>query len=95
MGIEALVPVVLAFGIGVFIWLVVRSFSANSRPFALPTLLASLVSAIAFVGRLKPDPGFYWSSFIACFSVGAIVFGLHAHAIKWLVSRRDKRVAPP
>ena len=95
MGIEALVPIVWVFGVGLFIWLAVRSFSANYRAFALPTLLASLAFGFAFVGRLKPDPGFYWNSFMACFSVGGILFGLHAHAIKWLVNRRAKRAAPP
>ena len=95
MGIEALVPMVWAFGIGLFIWLAVRSFLANYRPFALPTLLASLAFGFAFVGQLKPDPDFYWNSFMACFCVGGIIFGLHAHAIKWLVNRRAKRAAPP
>ena len=88
MGIEALVFIVWPFGVAVGIWLVFQSFSAKSRPFALPTLLASLASAFAFVVLLKPDLGFYWNSFIACFSVSSIVFGLHAHAIRYLVNHR-------
>jgi hypothetical protein len=88
MGIEALVLVVWPFGVGAGLWLIYRSFLPKSRPFALPTLIASLAAAFAFVVPLEPDPGFYWNSFIACFSASAIVFGMHAHFIWWLVNRR-------
>lgn len=95
MGIEALVFVVWPFGVGVGIFLFWRSLAPKARPFALPTLLASIVASFAFVPLLKPDPGYYWNSFIACFSVSVIVFGLHAHMIKWLVNRRTEPVASP
>ena len=95
MGIEALAFVVWPFGVAVGILLVSRSLDPKSRPFALPTLLVSIVSAFVFVVPLKPDPGFYWNSFIACFSVSAIVFGLHAHMIQWLVRRRTVPAVPP
>src|SRR5580765_5120143 len=86
MGIEAFVFLVPMLGIGLFLWLAVHSYLPVSRPFALPTLLAALIFAFILVARLDPDKDHYWSALIACFCIGAIVFGLHAHAIRWLVS---------
>jgi hypothetical protein len=96
MGPEALVLFVWLFGIVAAGWLVWRSFHAKSRPFALPTLLASLVSAYALANPLlKPVPGYFWNAYIACFSLGAIFFGLHAHAMRWLLRRRDDHPIRP
>jgi hypothetical protein len=83
------------FGGLVGVLLVSRSFVALARRYALPTVIASIASAFAFIIPLKPAPGFYWNSFIACLSVSAIVFGLHARTIRWLVDRRAPPDAPP
>jgi hypothetical protein len=95
MGIEALVFIVWPVGVGLGVLLVIQSSDAKYRPYALPTLIASIASAFAFVVPFKPDPGFYWNTYIACFCVSAIVFGLHAHMIRWLVNRRAAAIVPP
>ena len=96
MGPEAIVLFVWVFGIVAGGWLVWRSFLAKSRPFALPTLLASLVSAHALVvSMLNPDPGYYWNSYVACFCASAVILGPLAHAIRWLLSRHGGRPVRP
>ncbi len=90
MGIEAFVPIVLALGVVLFALLLVRSIFASSRPYALPTLLAALAFAGFLNSRDGHQQGYFWSSLIAWFCLGAIMFGLHAHAIKWLVGRKYK-----
>jgi hypothetical protein len=87
MGIEAFVPIVLALGVTLFALLLIRSLSTSSRPYALPTLLAALAFAGFMNNRDGHQQGYFWSSLIAWFCLGAIMFGLHALAIKWLVRR--------
>jgi hypothetical protein len=91
MGSEIIFPIGVGLGLLLFAWLVVRTFYPRSRPFSLPTLLAAL--AFAFILNGGGKPGYYWYYFIDWFCLGAIIFGLHAHAIQWLVSRGSKKVA--
>ena len=93
MGIEIIYPIGAGLGVVVLIWLVIRSFMPRSRPFALPTLLAALL--VAFFERDRVSPDFYWMALLDVFFLGAVAFGLHAHAIQWLVGRRRPSEPPP
>jgi hypothetical protein len=63
-----------------------RSLVPASRPFALPTFVAALLWAYyGAVEFRKPDD--FWTYFFLSFVGGAVLFGLHAHAIKWLIAR--------
>lgn len=88
MGIEGLVPIILVVGVGLFLFLIARSFDRAARPYALPTLLAAIGFAAFLSSRDGHDRSHLWSSFIAWFGLGAIVFGVHAHLIRWLSNRR-------
>ena len=88
MGVEAFVPVVLMLGVALFIFLIARCFNAAARPYSLPTLLAAAGFAAFLNFRDGHAPGYFWSSLIAWFALGAIVFGVHAHVIRWLVKRQ-------
>ncbi|MEQ1802455.1 MAG: hypothetical protein ABL989_11065 [Gammaproteobacteria bacterium] len=85
MGSEIIFPIGLWLGLFVFAWLLFRSFHARSRPFSLPTLLAALAFAFALNDGSKP--GYYWYYLVDWFCLGAIIFGLHGHAIRWLIGR--------
>jgi len=92
MGIEIIYPIAIALGLGLFVLLLVRSCIARSRPYALPTLIA----ATAFALVLNIDghkAGYYWEYLIMWFCLGAIMFGLHAHMIKWIVARQAKTLS--
>jgi hypothetical protein len=91
VGIEALVPVVLLLGVVLFVFLVARSFDAAARPYTLPTLLAAIGFAAFLNSHDGHAPGFFWSSLIAWFALGGVVFGILAHAIRWLVRRQGRR----
>jgi hypothetical protein len=91
MGNEFLYPLGVALGLALFAWLLFRSFFARSRPYALPTLVAAVVFAL--VQNDRPSPGYFWHYLVDWFCLGAIFFGLHAHAIQWLTSRVVKRDA--
>ena len=93
MGSEVIFPIGLGLGGVLFAWLIFRSFYARSRPYSLPTLLAAITFAFALSDHGKRDYYWYWYSFVDWFCLGAIIFGLHAHAIKWLVSRSAKSAA--
>jgi hypothetical protein len=82
MGLWVVAPI----GVFSLIWLIVRCFSPTARPFALPTLLASLLAT--FVVSARMGPGSIWVDLFAAFGIAAVIFGLHAHAIKWLIARR-------
>ena len=91
MGNEFLYPLGVALGLALFVWLLFRSFRARTRPYALPTLLAAVVFAL--VQNDRPSPGYFWYYLVDWFCLGAIVFGLHAHAIQWLTRGTVKRNA--
>ena len=87
MGPEILGPMLGQLGAVVgailLLFLAYRSALARARPFALPTLLASLIAA-ACCTAMSYQGGI--AAFLFFFAPAAIVFGLHAHAIKWLTS---------
>jgi hypothetical protein len=87
VGVEALVPVVLMLGAALFAFLIARSFDPVARPYTLPTLLAAVAFAAFLSSRDGHQHGYFWSSLIAWFCLGSIIFGLHAHLIRWLVRR--------
>ena len=87
MGPEILGPIfeLLGAGVGIvlFLFLSYRSARSQSRPFALPTLVASLIAA-ACVNASSSQQGI--TPFLFSFAGASIVFGLHAHAIQSLLS---------
>jgi hypothetical protein len=91
MGIEALVPIVLMLGVALFAFLIARSFDPVARPYALPTLVAALAFAAFLNSRDGHQHGYFWSSLIAWFCLGSIIFGLPAHLIRWLVQRHGRK----
>ena len=85
MGAEFLGPLleVLGAGLGIFLFVLLayRSFYKPNRTYSLPTLVASGLAATCFTFAVgKPGIALFFF-FFACSS---LVFGLHAHAIKWL-----------
>ena len=93
MGGEILVPIAWVCGVIAFVWLVVRTIRPISRPYALPTLVACMISASILIHEF-PNPDYYWRSVSAHFLLAAVVFGAHAHAINWLVNRSTKKPRP-
>lgn len=93
MGPEIIYPIAIALGLFLFGLLAFRSLSAHTRPYALPTLLAAIVFAL-ILNAEGHKPGYYWSYLIVWFCLGAVVFGVHAHAIRWLVAQRSDGNAP-
>lgn len=92
MGSEIIFPIGIGLGVALFVWLFASSFFRRFRPYSIPTLLYALVFALLFTSDNKP--GYYWYYFVDWFCLGAILFGVHAHAIRWLVQRRDTGSAP-
>ena len=88
MGVEILLPICAVLSVGIIIWLSIRSIQRRSRPFALPTLVATVV--FAFVTTSDDQYHHYWDSFVLNYVGGAILLGLQAHAIKWLISRQAR-----
>jgi hypothetical protein len=86
MGGEVLVTAAAALGLLLFAFLLWRSLLRATRPYALPTLLFSC--AIGIYGAWGKSPANVLFGFLIGFLAGAILFGAHAHAIKWLNERR-------
>jgi hypothetical protein len=91
VGSEIIFPIAAVLDVIFFVWLLVRSVMKRSRPFALPTFFASL--AFAFLFTRDDQYHHYWDWFVLHYCGGVILFGLQAHAIQWLVARRDQRSA--
>jgi len=92
MGGEVLVPIAWFCGAVTLVWLIVRSIQPQSRPYALPTLVASAITAEVLI-RQFPNPDYPVGTALALFFFGALAFGIHAHAIRWLAQRTNKRAA--
>ena len=92
MGTEIIYPIAWLVSIVASIWLIVRPINPDSRPFALPTLLASFVVALLWA-LASHKPGFFWAYASMWFAPASVVLGTHAYAIKWLVRRRVKITA--
>ena len=93
MGSEIIFPAAAILGIGLFAFLAFRSFSKIARPYAAPTLLAAIAFAFVLNDRAQP-PHNDWVYWLDWFCLGAIVFGIHAHAIRWLVQRQIRPSVP-
>lgn len=88
MGSE-IAPALAAFlSIVILAWLTVRSIQRRSRPFALPTLIATVIFAL--ITTSDDQYHHYWDLFVMNYVGGAILLGLQAHAIKWLVGRHAR-----
>ncbi len=86
MGGEVLVIAAAALGLLLFALLAWCSLLRAARPYALPTLLFSIVAGVYGAwGKSTANVPF---GFLIGFLVGAILFGAQAHAIKWLHERR-------
>ena len=93
MGIEIIWPVSAFFGLCLFAFLFVRSMYRAARPFALPTLIAA--AAVAFAApKNEYQLQHYWMIWFLYFLAGAVAFGVHAHAIRWLLGRRPTTTVP-
>ena len=71
--------------------LLFRSVDAATRPFALSTLVASILWATFwswYIAKAHPSVASIATAYFFFFGVGAVLFGLHAHAIKWLLVTR-------
>jgi disulfide bond formation protein DsbB len=82
MGGEVLVFAAAAIGLVAFVLLIARSLDRTARPYALPTLALAAVSGVymAYGSALQNSPFMFFAGFF----FGAVVFGAHAHAIRWL-----------
>jgi len=82
MGPEYLVIAVAAFGLVAMVLLGWRAVRKASRADALPTLIFSAVAGgyLASGSTVQNQ----LMSFLAYFLGAALIFGAHAHAIRWL-----------
>ena len=93
MGIEIIYPIVWLFSAVAIVWLVIRSFRGDTRPYALPTLLFSAVVSLPYAWA-HHESGYFIKYALWCFAPSVLLLGIQAHAIRWLVKRRDINSAP-
>ncbi len=86
MGPEIVIVPLAYLGGGILVFLVFRVFNPVARPYALPTLVFSAVSALCVVLANPSGGPVVWFFFF--FFLATLVFGAQAHVIKWLVKRR-------
>lgn len=102
MGTEIIYPIAWLISSVALIWLIARSRNQNSRPYAFPTLLVSIVVALLLAWNdrsgdiySKPIPlSPLWQYFLTWFAPVVLVLGLHAHAIHWFVNHGRSASAP-
>ena len=86
MGGEVIIYVAAALGFGLLVFLVVRIANPSARPYALPTLLFAAGGGLYEAWGSVP---INWPFlFLAGFFVGGIIFGAHAHVVRWLRETR-------
>ncbi len=88
MGADIAVVALRFIGACMCAFLIYRAARPASRAFALPTLIAASLLAWFFASSTRPDR--FWSWFFMYFIGTAAMFGIHAHAIKWLADRRRR-----
>ena len=101
MGIEIIYPIAWLISACALILLIWRSRDPDSRPYTLPTLILSVAIALVLAWSDHADAVYrkphlappYWQYFFVWFAPPALVLGLHAHLIRWLV-RKHKASAP-
>ena len=90
MGPEAFINPLMYLGMTSAALLAYRSAQSRSRPFALPTLVASALWAWCGAVRFR-KPDYFWTYYFLSFVFAAIVFGTFAIAVKWLQEQRDRQ----
>jgi hypothetical protein len=93
MGVEIIYPIVWLFSLVAMVWLVIRSLRSDTRPYALPTLLLSVVVALSCAWAHR-EPGYFIKYALWCFAPAVLLLGIHAHAILWLAKRRGANSEP-
>ena len=98
MGTEIIYPIAWFIGACALVLLIIRSWKAESRPYALPTLVLSVAIALALawndyavdVYRNPQHTPAYGHYFLVWISLPALILGLQAHLVRWLVGRKIK-----
>jgi len=88
MGADIPIVILRLLGACICAFLLYRAVRPNSRAYALPTLVAASLLAWFFASSSRPDR--FWTWFFMYFVGTAAMFGIHAHAIKWLVGRSGR-----
>lgn len=86
MGGEVFILIGAGLGGCTLAFLIYRVTISSARPCALPTIVFS-AGVAAYEGVFTRAVGGVWE-FLFWFLIAAIVFGAHAHAIRWLRERR-------
>ena len=89
VGGEILFTIGAILGAAALLHLIYRSSRVSTRPYALPTLICSI--AVGLWAGYGMPPYSYCSFFLLGFLLGAVVFYLHAAAIKSLVEKAKRR----
>ena len=86
MGAEIIYPIAWLISLVAFVGLAARTRNPHSRPYALPTLLLSLVIAM-FWAAVDHKPGLFLQYVFFWFAPVVLVLGLQAHVIRWFIMR--------
>ena len=86
MGGEVLILAGSGLGACVLAFLAYRVANTKARPYVLPTLISA--TAVGLYGAVTDTTGNAFWFFFFWFLLGAVTFGAHAHAIRWLRERR-------
>jgi len=89
VGGEILFTIGAMLGAAALLHLMFRSWRVSTRPYALPTLTCSIAAGL-WAGYGMPLYS-YCSFFLVGFLLGAVVFGLHAAAIRSLAESAEGR----
>ena len=93
MGGEILLPLMVVIGVILLLMLISHLFSKERRPYALPTLIMSILVSLPLAG-LDHDPGLFFWYVLKWFPVAVVLFCIHGLIIKSLLSGHDSGVAP-
>lgn len=88
MGGENLFIIAAMLGGAVLLYLAYRSLQSSTRAYALPTLVFSI--GVGIWSAYDMPPHSYHIYFFVGFLLGAVVFHLHARAIKALLNHKEK-----
>ncbi len=98
MGTEIIYPIAWLISSVALILLVARLWNPGARPYALPTLVISVAVALVMAWFDHVDATYqkphlvapYWQYFLTRLALPAVILGLQAHLIRWLVRRGSK-----
>lgn len=91
MGGEKLFIIAALLGGAMFVYLAYRSLQSSMRAYALPTLAFSVGAGIWSAYDMPLHR--YHVYFFVGFLMGAVVFDLHARAIKALLNHKDQNLS--